>query len=71
METEFCEQVRKGEAQEGLIERTVILLSQDPDREVEGRHGKAVSPLKSKLIDVWLKITELERSQPANPLGPW
>jgi hypothetical protein len=71
MEIEFCEQVRKGEAQEGLIERTVILLSQDPDREVEGKYGKAVFPLESKLIDVWLKITELERSQPANPLGPW
>lgn len=71
METEFCGQVRKGEAQEGLIEWTVILPSQDPDREVEGKYGQAAFPLESKLIDVWLKITELERSQPANPLGPW
>jgi hypothetical protein len=71
METEFCGQVRKGEAQEGLIERTVILLSQDPDREVEGKYVRAAFPLKSKLIDVWLNTTELERSQPANPWGLW
>jgi hypothetical protein len=47
MEIEFCRQVRTGEAQEGLIERTVILQSQDPDREVEGKYGKPYFPSKA------------------------
>jgi hypothetical protein len=68
MEMEFYRQMWRGEAQEGPTERTVILRGQDPDREAEGKDGgKPPLPSKSCLIYCWLKITEPERSQPANP----
>jgi len=51
MEMEFRRQMWRGEAQEGLTERTVILHSQDPDREAEGKDGgKPPLPSESCLI---------------------
>jgi hypothetical protein len=39
MEIEICRQVRRGEAQEGLTERAMILQGQDLDRETEEKGG--------------------------------
>jgi hypothetical protein len=37
MEIEICRQVLRGEAQEGLTERPIILQGQNPERETEGK----------------------------------
>jgi hypothetical protein len=72
MEMEFYRQVRKGEAQEGLRERAMILQGQDLDWEAEEKGGgKPPFSSHSSLTYCWLKITEPERSQPANPWGLW